>query len=146
MPSVGKVRLLNLDLETGGTELPSTPMRADWLGLLARKPEGAPPVLARLTTAVDGTPASRLLAECTEALLAIAELGTMDSAPQRRASLSGLAHRLEDLGLLPPADAMAGVADAVSGDSAAALLRAVHVLDRTRTFVRQLPWLERIGS
>jgi hypothetical protein len=40
---------------------------------------------------------------------------------------------------------MAGVADAGPGDSAAALLRAVHILDRTGAFVRQLAWLDRVG-
>jgi hypothetical protein len=145
MPSVGKIGLLNLDLETGGTELPSAAMRADWLGLLARKPEGAPPVLARLAPAADRGATSRLLAECAETLLAIAELGTLRGGPEQRARLSGLAQRLEGAGLLPPADAIAGVANAGPGDSAAALLRAVHVLDRTRTFVRQLAWLDRVG-
>jgi hypothetical protein len=145
MPSIGKARLLNLDLETGGTELPSAAMRADWLSLLARKPEGAPPVLAGLAPAADRGVTSRLLAECAEALLAIAELGTLRGGPEQRARLSGVARRLEGAGLLPPADAMAGVADAGPDDSAAALLRAVHVLDRTRTFVRQLAWLDRAG-
>jgi hypothetical protein len=145
MPSVGKARLLNLDLETGGTELPSAAMRADWLGLLARKPERAPPVLARLAPAADRGATSRLLAECAEALLAIAELGTLRGGPEQRARLSGVAQRLEGAGLLPSADAVAGVADAGPEDSAAALLRAVHILDRTRTFVRQLARLDRVG-
>jgi hypothetical protein len=145
MPSIGKTRLLNLDLEAGGTELPSAAMRADWLSLLARKPEGAPPVLARLAPAADRRITSRLLAECAEALLAIAELGTLRGGPEQRARLSGLAQRLEGAGLLPSADAMAGVADAGPEDSATALLRAVHILDRTRTFVRQLAWLDRVG-
>jgi hypothetical protein len=145
MPSVGKIRLLNLDLETGGTELPSAAMQADWLGLLARKPEGAPPVLARLAPAAGRGATSELLAECAEALLAIAEPGTLRGGPEQRARLSGVAQRLEGAGLLPPADAMAGAADAGPGDCAAALLRAVYVLDRTRTFVRQLLWLDRGG-
>jgi hypothetical protein len=145
MPSVGKIRLLNLDLETGGTELPSAAMQADWLGLLARKPEGAPPVLAQFAPAADPGAASRLLADCAEALLAIAELGTLRGGPEQRARLAGVAQRLEGAGLLPPADAMASVADACPDNSAAALLRAVHVLDRTRTFVRQLAWLDRVG-
>jgi hypothetical protein len=145
MPSVGKAGLLNLDLETGGTELPSAAMRADWLSLLARKPEGAPPVLAQLVPAADRGVTSRLLAECAEALLATAELGTLCSGPEQRARLAGRAQQLEDAGLLPPADAMACVADAGPGDSAAALLRASYILDRTRTFVRQLAWLDRVG-
>ena len=62
-----------------------------------------------------------------------------------QARFSGVAQRLEGAGLLPLADAMAGVADAGPDDSAAALLRAVHILDRTRTFVRQLAWLDRAG-
>jgi len=123
MPSVGKIRLLNLELETGGTELPSASMRADWLGLLARKPKSAPPVLARLATVVNGNATSGLLAECAEALLAIAELGTPRSGPERRARLSGAALRLEEGGLLPPADAMAAVADAGPGDLPAAPAR-----------------------
>jgi hypothetical protein len=145
MPSVGKIRLLNLDLETGGTELPSAAMQADWLGLLARKPEGAPPVFARLAPAAGRGATSGLLAECAEALLAIAELGTLGGGPEQRARLSGMAQRLEGAGLLPPADAMVGVADAGPDDSAAALLRAVHVLDRTRAFVRRLAWRDRVG-
>jgi hypothetical protein len=82
--------------------------------------------------------------ECAEALLAISELGTLRAGPEQTARLSGIA-QLEAAGLMPPADAMAGVADAAPGDSAAALLRAVHVLDRTRAFVRQLAWLGRVG-
>src|SRR5262249_50407069 len=72
MPSIGKASLLNLDLETGGTELPSPAMRMDWLSLLARKPEGAPPVLARLAPAPHRGPTPRLLAAGAQALLALA--------------------------------------------------------------------------
>ena len=145
MPSIGKAGLLNLDLEAGGTELPSAAMRMDWLSLLARKPEGAPPVLAQLAPAVDRGPTSRLLAECAEALLAIAELGRLRGAPEQNAPLAALARRLEGAGLLPLADAMSGVAGARSDGGAAALLRAVQILDRTQAHVRPLAWLERFG-
>jgi hypothetical protein len=145
MPSVGKTGLLNLTLESGGTELPSSAMRADWLNLLARKPEGAPPVLARLEPVANRGGASRLLAETAEALLAIAELGTVCGGSELRVRLAGLAHRLEGAGLLPVADAMASVADVGPGHAAAAVLRAVHVLDRTHAHVRALTRLERIG-
>lgn len=145
MPSVGKAVLLNLDLETGGTELPSSAMRADWLSLLARKPEGAPPVLAQLGPAADGGATSRLLAECAEPLLAIAELGAVRGGPEQSACLAGLARRLEGAGLLLLADGMAGMAAAASDASATALLRTVQVLDRTRAHMRQLAWLERLG-
>lgn len=145
MPSVGKTVMLNLDLEAGGTELPSAAMRSDWLGLLARKPQGAPPVLAQFTPAADTGAASRLLAEGAEALLAMAELGTPCGGPEHRERLAGLAQRLEAAGLALPADAMAGVGHECLGGSAAALLRAVHIVDRTRTFVRRLAWLDRVG-
>jgi hypothetical protein len=52
---------------------------------------------------------------------------------------------LEGAGLLPVADAMASVADAGPDGSAAAVLRVVHVLDRTHAHVRPLGWLERVG-
>jgi len=143
MPSLGKASVLNLDLETGGTELPSPAMRMDWLSLLARKPEGAPPVLARLAPAADRGTTSRLLAECAEALLAVAELGTLRGGPEQKMRLAALARRLEGAGLLPLADAMSGVADAMSDAGAAALLRAVQILDRTRAYARPLAWLER---
>ena len=145
MPSVGKVGLLNLDLESGGTELPSQAMRMDWLSLLARKPEGAPPVLARLAPAADRGATFSLLAVCAEALLAIAELGTLRGGPEQNTRLAALAHRLEGAGLLPLADAMSGVADVRSNGGAAALLRAVQILDRTRAYARPLAWLERFG-
>jgi hypothetical protein len=144
MPSVGRTGLLNLDLETGGTELPSPAMRADWLNVLARKPEGAPPVLARLGPVANRGATSRLLAECAEALLAIAELGTVRSGPEQSARLASLAHRLEDAGLLPVADATACAADG-GPNGAAAVLRAVQVLDRTHAHVRPLAWLEHAG-
>ena len=120
-------------------------MQADWLGLLARKPEGAPPALARLAPAADPGAASRLLAECAEALLAIAELGTLRGGPEQNTRLAALAHRLEGAGLLPLADAMSGVAEARSDGGAGALLRAVQILDRTRAYARPLAWLERFG-
>jgi hypothetical protein len=145
MPSVGRAGLLNLDLETGGTELPSPAMRADWLSLLARKPECAPPVLARLAPVANRGATSRLLAECAEALLAIAELGAVCGGPEQSARLAGLAHRLESAGLLPLADAVASVADVGPDGAAAALLRAVQVLDRMHAHVRTLAWLERVG-
>ena len=153
MPSIGKASLLNLDLETGGTELPSPAMRMDWLSLLARKPEGAPPVLARLAPTVDRSATSRLLAECAEALLAIAELGTLRYGMEQNAQLAALARQLEGAGLLPLADGMWGVADARSdartdagsNGGAAALLRAVQILDRTQAHARPLAWLERLG-
>ena len=120
-------------------------MRADWLSLLAREPEGAPPVLARLAPVANSGATSRLLAECAEALLAIAELGTVCSGPEQSARLASLAHRLEGAGLLPVADAMASVADAGPNGAATAVLRAVQVLDRTHAHVRPLAWLERVG-
>jgi hypothetical protein len=145
MPSVGRAGLLNLDLETGGTELPSPAMQADWLTMLARKSQGAPPVLAQLAPAAGRGATSRLLAECAEALLAIAELGTARSGPEQSARLASLAHRLEGAGLLAPADAMTGVAHVGPDGAAAAVLRAVQVLDRTHAHVRPLAWLVRVG-
>jgi hypothetical protein len=145
MPSVGKAGLLNLDLETQGTELPSPAMRADWLNLLARRPEGAPPVLALLVEAADQGLTSKLLAECAESLLTIAELGTLRREGEQDARQAELARRLEEAGLLPLADAVAGLAGAEPGDCPAALLRAVHILDRIRAHARRLAWLERVG-
>ena len=145
MPSGGKIALLNLNLETGGTELPSSAMRADWLTLLARKPDGAPPVLARLAPVANLGATSRLLAECADALLAVAELGTVCGGPEQSARLASLAQRLEGAGLLPLADAMATVAGVGRDGAPAAVLRAVHVLDRTHAHVRPLAWLERVG-
>jgi hypothetical protein len=144
-PSLGKASLLNLDLETTGTELPSPAMRMDWLSLLARKPEGAPPLLARLAPTVDRGASSRLLAECAEALLATAELGTVRYGKAQDTQAAALARRLEGVGLLPLADAMSGMADARSDGGAAALLRAVHILDRTQAHARPLAWLERFA-
>jgi hypothetical protein len=145
MPSVGKASLLNLDLESRGTELPSPAMRADWLSLLARRPEGAAPVLARLAPAAIQGPTSRLLAECAEALLTLGELGMMRSGPEQDARHAELARRLEGAGLLPLADAITGLTGAGSSGPAAALLRAVHILDRIRAHARPLAWLERVG-
>jgi hypothetical protein len=145
MPSVGRTVLLNLDLETGGTELPSAAMRVDWLTLLARKPEGAPPVLARLASSADCSTTSRLLGECAEAFLAIVELGTGPGGQGQRARLAGLANRLEGAGILPVADAMASVAGVAPEGAAAAVLRSVHVLDRTQAHLRPLAWLERVS-
>ena len=113
------------------------------LSLLARKPEGAPPVLARLAPTVERGVSSRLLAECAEALLATAELGTLRYGAEQNTQAAALARRLEGAGLLPLADAMSGVADARSDGGAAALLRAVHILDRTQAHARPFAWLER---
>ncbi len=140
MPSVGTAALLNLDLESGGTELPSPAMRADWLTLVARRPEGAPPVLALLAPVGDRGATAKLLAQCAAAVLTVAELGTAHGAPEQRARLVAMARQLEGAGLLPLADAIAGVAGAGPDGFAAALLRAVHVLDRMRAHARQLAW------
>ena len=113
------------------------------LSLLARKPEGAPPVLARLAPTVERGVSSRLLAECAEALLATAELGTLRYGAEQNTQAAALARRLEGAGLLPLADAMSGVADARSDGGAAVLLRAVHILDRTQAHARPFAWLER---
>jgi hypothetical protein len=146
MPSGGKPELLNLDLESRGTELPSGGMRADWLSLLARKPEGAPPVLVTLTSAPDISAASRLLAECEEIVLTMAELGAAHRAPELRSRVDAFGHRLEAAGLLPLADAVGGMAQSSNGVTADALLRTVCILDRIRAHDRQLPWLQRASG
>jgi hypothetical protein len=100
-------------------------------------------VLARLAPTVERGVSSRLLAECAEALLATAELGTLRYGAEQNTQAAALARRLEGAGLLPLADAMSGVADARSDGGAAALLRAVHILDRTQAHARPFAWLER---
>jgi len=145
MPSGGKAELLNLDLESRGTELPSSAMRADWLDLLARTAEGAPPVLARLESAGDAGATAKLLAQCADTLLSFAELGTLPLQRQS-AELAGLAQRLEAAGLLPLADAVAAAHGARSEAAAAALLRAVNILDRTHAHARRLAWLQPVPN
>jgi hypothetical protein len=145
MPSGGKAELLNLDLESRGTELPSSAMRADWLDLLARTAEGAPPVLARLERAGDAGATAKLLAQCADTLLSFAELGTLPWQRQS-AELAGLAQRLEAAGLLPLADAVAAAHGARSEAAAAALLRAVNILDRTCAHARRLAWLQPVPN
>jgi hypothetical protein len=110
---------------------------------LRGSPKVHPQCLARLAPTVDRGVSSRLLAECAEALLATAELGTLRYGAEQNTQAAALARRLEGAGLLPLADAMSGVADARSDGGAAALLRAIHILDRTQAHARPFAWLER---